>query len=58
MTRGMIFWMLMILWFVFGIIGHFFAPGDRWIPLGSTILVFVLFALLGWEIYGPAVKGK
>lgn len=58
MTRGTIFWVLMILWLVFGGM-IFFGSGDaiRWGMHGSNLLTFVLFGLLGWQVYGPAIKG-
>jgi len=49
--------MLMILWLVLGIIGVFDAVRiGHWTIVGGTVLEFLLFALLGWEVYGPAVK--
>ena len=57
MTRGLIFWVLMLIWFVFalalfgGFIGGRFAEG------GSSALLFILFLLLGWQVYGPPVRG-
>ena len=54
MSRRLIFWVLMLIWFVFqigvfaGVIGHYAAPGN-------ALLDFVLFLLLGWQVYGPPV---
>ena len=58
MTRGTIFWVLMLLWLVFGLFGYF-GPGDyvRYAMAGSNLLTFILFALLGWNVFGPAIKG-
>ena len=57
MSRGLIFWVLMLIWFVFslavfgGFIGGAYALG------GGALLHFILFLLLGWQVYGPPVKG-
>ncbi len=56
MSRGLIFWVLMLIWFVFqlasfgGYVGHYAAQG-------GALLDFILFLLLGWQVYGPPVRG-
>jgi hypothetical protein len=56
MTRGTIFWLLMILWLLFGLWAFWPSGGGNFRPLGFNALLFVLLALLGWQTYGPAVK--
>ena len=58
MPIGMIFWMLMILWFVFGVM-HNMSPGalGAWGWLPGTLLLFILLFLLGWHSFGFVVKG-
>jgi hypothetical protein len=57
MTRGLIFWIIMLLWLLFmlaifgGFVGGVYAAG------GGALLHFILFALLGWNVYGPPVRG-
>ena len=29
-----------------------------YLPLGTNLLEFLLFALLGWDVYGAALRGK
>lgn len=57
MSRGTVFWVLMILWFILALAGYF---GDgvlvRWSLAGNSALTFVLFGLLGWKVFGPAIK--
>jgi hypothetical protein len=54
MSRGLLFWILMILWFL----SWFAASAWPGFPVwGSNALAFVLFALLGWQVYGPALRG-
>jgi len=55
MTRGLLFWLLMILWAISAIFGvEIF--GTRAIYV-STGLLLVLFALLGWQVFGAPIKG-
>ncbi len=61
MTRGLIFWVIMLVWFVFALLINF-APSTlgSWGRFGAgadTLLFFVLFLLLGWQVYGPPVRG-
>jgi hypothetical protein len=58
MPIGMIFWMLMILWFFFGIAWNsnstMFGTWGLW---GNWLLLFVLFFILGWKEFGFVVHG-
>lgn len=51
MSIGLLFWILMILWFIFGWFRDSpnFAPYG---PIGSTLLLFILLFLLGWHDFG------
>jgi hypothetical protein len=57
MTLGLIFWILMLLWFIFGLYWNY-TPGQppNLGPLGSHILLFILFLLLGWAEFGPPIR--
>lgn len=59
MYIGTIFWMLMILAFVLGVFIYWPTDGHTifWGGAGMSLFQFVLFALLGWKVFGPAVKG-
>jgi len=52
MPMGILFWVLMILWLVFG-----FFSGTGWAFWGGQALTFVLFALLGWKCFGNPIQG-
>lgn len=60
MSLGLAFWILMLLWLV---LGFWWAwPGTatgyhNWFPLGGTLLIFILFLLLGWKVFGPPIHG-
>lgn len=58
MNRATIFWVLMLLWLISFLFAAF-GKGDYvlWAVRGSEILTFILFALLGWHVFGPAIKG-
>jgi hypothetical protein len=51
MTLGLAFWILMLIWAVFGILIHFGYAGGYGV-VGNTVLLFVLFGLLGWQVFG------
>jgi hypothetical protein len=57
MPLAYIFWMLVILWAIFGL-GYPFvvAAPDRRIATGSNVLLFVLLLLLGMQVFGSIVK--
>ena len=57
MTRGLIFWVLMLVWLVFGIVWHFGVVGAPYGILGGVLLLFILFALLGWQVFGAPIRG-
>ncbi len=56
MPLGVAFWVIMIVWFVFGLIMHFgVITASVWGATVSSVLLFVLFGILGWQVFGPAV---
>jgi hypothetical protein len=52
MTRGLAYWILMILWLVLGIAWHFALIGGYGV-FGIALVPFLLFALIGWQVFGP-----
>lgn len=58
MPIGILFWVLMILWSISGLVWNYSNPsvlsGWGWLP--NWILLFVLFAILGWHDFGPVVR--
>ena len=53
MTLGLAFWVLMLIWAVFGLLLHFGLVGGAYAIGGNAVLLFVLFGLLGWQVFGP-----
>jgi hypothetical protein len=56
MTIGFVFWLLMLLWLIFGAYTNRAAFGT---PLvwGGNALLFVLIFLLGWRVFGWPIAG-
>lgn len=53
MSIGLVFWIIMIVWAVFG----FVINRPAWPALGGSLLEFVLFLLLGWAAFGAPIHG-
>ena len=53
MTFGLAFWILMLIWLVFGILTHFGMVAGTYVVTGNAVLLFILFGLLGWKVFGP-----
>lgn len=56
MSLGEVFWILMLIWLVFGILGAMQPAvwGPYW-PHGNALFLFILLLLLGWATFGFAV---
>jgi hypothetical protein len=60
MTLGLIFWILMLIWAVFTAWSYLpnpATPSPHIVVWGSSALLFVLFLVLGWAIFGAPVRG-
>lgn len=56
MTRGLIFWVIMLIMLILAIAWHFAILG----PYGGIsmgVVGYLLFALLGWQVFGPPIRG-
>lgn len=58
MSFTLIFWVIMLLWFLFAL-----AWNSGWGAIGAhgpfynSALLFILFLLLGWRVFGAPVHG-
>lgn len=58
MSFGLLFWILMLLWLVFGLYwNRAEISGGQFGPLGSNLLLFILLLLLGWRVFGSPLHG-
>ncbi len=57
MTTGFVFWLLMLLWLVFGAFGFYRPFPDNRVWYGHAAFLFVLFFLLGWRTFGFPIQG-
>jgi hypothetical protein len=57
MTIGFIFWLIMLLWLIFGLYGNRtkLAGGDYNFIAGG-LLLFILLFLLGWRVFGFIIR--
>lgn len=56
MSKGLAFWILMLLWLALALWISWPAAGGNWVFTGHAVLLFVLFSLLGWQVFGPPVR--
>ena len=56
MSLGLAFWILMLLWLVFGLYhGFVVSPGSYYL-VGGNLLLFILLLLLGWQTFGAPLR--
>ncbi len=57
MTIGFIFWLLMLLWLVFGIWSYRTVAAAGWPFMAGNGFMFALLFLLGWRVFGWPIAG-
>jgi len=60
MQKGLLFWILMLLWLVIGLFTYWPATGGTMVaygPVGGSLILFLLIGLLGWKEFGPPLQG-
>ena len=56
MSYGIAFWVLMLIWLVFGLAWNWpGTPVGAYGPIGNTLLLFLLLLLLGLHDFGAAL---
>ena len=57
MSLSLLFWIIMLVWLVFGLWQNY-VPGQAYpfARAGGNLLIFVLLGLLGWQVFGPAIR--
>lgn len=59
MDKGLLFYILMLLWLVLGLYVSWPAQGagaSRFGIVGGQLLLFLLILILGWHNFGPPIK--
>jgi len=56
MGIGLAFWILMLIWLVGGLYYGYASTPDRFF-LGGNIMLFILFVLVGWQVFGAPLHG-
>jgi hypothetical protein len=58
MTIGFLFWLVMILWILFGLYwnSNEFKAGNYGF-FGGNLMLFILLFLLGWATFGFVIQG-
>jgi hypothetical protein len=57
MPLGLLFWVLMILWLVFGFWQWRPNLPTNYAPFGGHILLWILLFIIGWRIFGFVIQG-
>jgi len=56
MSMGLMFWVLMLLWFVLSLVSAFGGGViGQYGPVVNSVLLFILFVLLGWKVFGQPI---
>ena len=55
MTTSVAFWVLYLIWVVFGIWSNWPVAGGNLRPVGGTLVLLILLALLGWKCFGSPI---
>jgi hypothetical protein len=56
MSIGLLFWVLMVLWFFSWAMYTWGGPNFPWALHANNLLFFVLLFLLGWKAFGFVVQ--
>ena len=55
MSMGLLFWILMLIWLIFGVAHNWGAVPGPYGPWGHSLLLFILLLLLGWQVFGAPI---
>ncbi len=57
MSRGLMYWIIVLIWVVLVVAGWGGYGSGLHIQQASGAVELLLFVLLGWQVYGPPVHG-
>ena len=55
MGMGLLFWILMLIWLLYGAAQNWGAVPGPYGPWGHSLLLFILLLLLGWQAFGAPI---
>lgn len=50
------FWLMMFLWLFFGVWREYTPQPTPFVRSTGVFMLFILFAILGWQVFGSPVK--
>lgn len=53
MSIALLFWVIMIIWLLFGLWSNYPTGGVK--GFGGTLIEWIVIALLGWAVFGAAI---
>jgi len=56
MSLGLIYWLCMLIWLVFGLWTNWPVSAANARPIGGTVLLFILLLVIGWAVFGSPIK--
>lgn len=56
MPMRIAFYVLLLIWLIFGLVINFGGPYYHFAG-ANDLLLFILFLLLGWKVFGPPLQG-
>lgn len=55
MSIGLAFWIIILVWVLFGFVNYSTAPFGQYGIAGHGLFILALFCLLGWQVFGSAL---
>ena len=55
MSYALAYWILIFLWLIFGLWSNWPVQGNGFRTIGGNILQFILFVLIGLQIFGKPI---
>jgi TM2 domain-containing membrane protein YozV len=57
MTRTLLFWVILVVWVLFAGAAWFGVGREYGVAGIPNLVELALFVLLGWQVYGPPIRG-
>ena len=57
MSIGLLFWLIMVIWLLFGAAVAWPRDAPNRYGFGSNLVLWVVIALLGWKVFGFVIQG-